>query len=119
MRLHQDRHGLRWALTKKTKERFKNRVRDLTGRNCGRSIKEVISVLRRYLLGWHGYFQITSTPSVLLDFDRWIRHRLRCLMVKQRQPGGHQKWWALALAANTEIPNRYFDHAGLPRLVEA
>jgi hypothetical protein len=47
-----------------------------------------------------------------------MRRRLRCLIIKQRQPGGHQKWWALALGANAEMPLAYFDRLGVPRLAK-
>ena len=107
----------RWGLAAKTKERFKNRIREITGRSRGRSLKYVVEELRKYLVGWRGYFRITATPSVLADFDGWIRRRLRCLIIKQRRRHEHS-WWALSRSANFTIPDRFFDDAGLPRLLE-
>jgi len=68
-------------------ERFKQRVGELTRRNQGRSLAEVIEHLARYLRGWRGYFGFCETPTVLRDLDSWIRHRLRSLVWKQWQRG--------------------------------
>jgi RNA-directed DNA polymerase len=62
--------------------RFKARVKALTRRNQGRSLKHVITTLSAYLRGWIGYFEFCQTPAVLRDLDSWIRHRLRCLQWK-------------------------------------
>ena len=68
-------------------ERFKQRVGELTRRNQGRSLGEVIEHLARYLRGWRGYFGFCETPTVLRDLDSWIRHRLRSLVWKQWKRG--------------------------------
>jgi len=67
--------------------RFKQRVRELTNRNQGRALGEVIERLALYLRGWRGYFGFCETPSVLRDLDSWIRHRLRSLVWKQWKRG--------------------------------
>lgn len=104
-------------MTSKTKERFKQRVRDLTGRSRGRSFDDVMVELRKYLVGWRGYFRIATTSSVFEDLDQWIRRRLRCLLIKQQRRHG-ERWWELSKAGNFDIPVRFFDDAGLPRLSE-
>lgn len=63
--------------------RFKARVKELTRRNQGRNLGQVITTLSQYLRGWIGYFGFCQTSSVLRDLDSWIRHRLRCLQWKQ------------------------------------
>lgn len=105
-------------MTEKSKERFKTRIRELTKRTCGRSIEDVVTDVRKYLLGWLGYFRIGETEPVFDNLEKWIRRRLRCLLVKQRQPGGHQKWWTLAKGANADYPVAYFDKLGLPRMLK-
>ena len=62
---------------------FTSKIRRITSRNCGRSLKEVIEELAVYIVGWIGYFGFCETPSVLRDLDGWIRRRLRCLIWKQ------------------------------------
>ena len=39
--------------------------------------------LQKYLPGWRNYFQLAETPKVFADVDRWIRHRIRALQLKQ------------------------------------
>jgi len=43
---------------------FKQRVRELTRRSCGRSLSEVVKQLRVYVLGWKAYFRRADTPGV-------------------------------------------------------
>src|SRR6266851_6385653 len=66
---------------------LKQRVRQITRRNGGRSLSRVIAELRRYLPGWKLYFQLANTPGVFADHDKWIRHRLRALQLKQWKRG--------------------------------
>lgn len=61
----------------KAQERFMNRVRELTRRNRGQSLRQMVENLSVYLRGWRGYFGHCQTPSVLRRFDSWILRRLR------------------------------------------
>jgi RNA-directed DNA polymerase len=67
--------------------RCKARVRELTRRNCGRSLAQVIKELSIYLIGWRGYFGFCQTPWVLHELDRWIRRRVRAIAWKQWKHG--------------------------------
>jgi RNA-directed DNA polymerase len=120
--------------------RFKQRVRELTDRNQGRALGEVIDRLALYLRGWRGYFGFCETPSVLRDLDSWIRHRLRSLVCKQWKRGRrrfaelvrrgvsrdlaaqtagspHGPWrLAKSPALHIALPNDHFAALGLPRL---
>ena len=118
--------------------RFKEKVRELTGRTRGISIEQMTRELSSYLRGWKGYFGFCETPSVLRDLDQWIRRRLRSVIWKQwrrkRHARLHQRgvWGQLAIntaasshgpwrianspAMNYAFPIAYFDALGLPRL---
>lgn len=97
---------------------MKDRVRGLTRRSVGRSLDDVIRELRGYLLGWKGYFRLAETPGVFADVDKWIRHRLRTLIIKQRRGGrGNTRWAEGHQPANANLPTRFFDEKGLPRLI--
>ena len=67
--------------------RFKSRVRELTRRTCGASLKRIVAELSRYLIGWLGYFGFCETPSVLRALDQWLRRRLRAIAWKQWKHG--------------------------------
>jgi len=118
---------------------MKDRVREITARNGGRSIKRVIEELRSYLTGWKAYFRLAETPYVLSDLDEWIRHRLRLVQLKQWKRGttihremtrlganevaarqvaaNSRRWWRNSgMLLNVALPTSYHDRAGLPRL---
>lgn len=118
---------------------MKAKVRELSNRNRGRSLGRVVGELREYLLGWREYFMLADTPGTFHDLDQWIRHRLRCLQLKQWKRGTTvfrelrargmtvttaaqvaaqaRRWWhTSALTLNVALPNPYFDRLGLPRL---
>jgi RNA-directed DNA polymerase len=67
--------------------RFKARVRELTRRTKGASLRQIVEELSRYLIGWRGYFGICQTPSVLQSLESWIRRRLRAIVWKQWKRG--------------------------------
>jgi RNA-directed DNA polymerase len=71
----------------KALERFKERVRELTQRNGGISLEQMVERLGVYLTGWRGYFSFCETASVLADLDSWIRRRLRCVAWKHWKTG--------------------------------
>jgi len=120
-------------------ERLKDRIRQITSRNGGRSLAQVAQELREYLLGWKGYYRLADTPKVFRGLDEWIRHRLRAIQLKQWKRGqtvfrelrargmsrvaaakvavnARRWWWNSALAINTALPNSYFEGLGVPRL---
>jgi group II intron reverse transcriptase/maturase len=66
---------------------MKQRVREITNRNGGRSLTAVAAELKAYLTGWREYFQQAETPGAFRDLDGWVRHRLRCLQLKQWKRG--------------------------------
>lgn len=118
---------------------MKARVRQITGRNHGRSLAHVAEELRTYLLGWKGYFQLAATPRVFQSLDEWIRHRLRAVQLKQWTRGptifrelrkrglspiaaaqvaanAHRWWHNSAMKLHIALPNTYFVQLGVPRL---
>jgi RNA-directed DNA polymerase len=133
-------HEPKRRIAVKALERFKGKVRELTGRTRGISIEQMTKELSSYLRGWKGYFGFCETPSVLERLDQWIRQRLRSVIWKQWKRGRvrfaklHQRGVSRDLAAQTAgsshgpwrianspamkyaFPNAYFDLLGLPRL---
>ncbi|ABQ36642.1 putative recombinase [Bradyrhizobium sp. BTAi1] len=103
--------------------RCKARVRELTGRQSGRSLAQIIERLSLYLKGWRGYFGFCETPSVLRKLDEWIRRRLRAVVWTQWKHGrtrfdelqrcGVGRELALKTAGNPRGPWRLANSAGL------
>jgi len=70
-------------LAPKTRERFKNKIRELTCRARSQAMHERIERLNSYLKGWIGYFRLAQTRSIFEELDEWIRRRLRACLLKQ------------------------------------
>lgn len=127
------------AVAHKAMADFKARIRQLTRRSGGRSIKQVVERLRPYLLGWKAYFGMAQTPKVWRELDKWLRHRLRAIQLKQwRRPrtiyreltalgatpdaaqqvaGNARRWWRNSCGAlHSVLTIAYFDRLGVPRL---
>jgi group II intron reverse transcriptase/maturase len=121
-------------------DKMKKRVREMTARNGGRSLRSVVSALRTYLMGWKAYFRLTEVRSELHRLDAWVRRRLRIVQLKQWKRGrtafpelcarGLDRAPAARIAARCRryawasrqpaifiaLPDQHFDDLGLPRL---
>ena len=64
-------------------EQLRERVREITSRTRGISMKNRIKELNRYLMGWIGYFKLASAKKHCQSLDKWIRRRLRMCLWKQ------------------------------------
>lgn len=73
--------------TAKALSRFKERVREITRRNRGHRVEDVINELRLYVTGWLNYFGISHSYKVVVEFAEWVRRRVRLYYWKQwKQP---------------------------------
>ena len=82
-RLH-SRNGKGWiSIHPKSLKRFKKRVRQITKRNRGRSLGQILDELRTYMRGWIGYFGIASSRRAVEDLDGWVARRIRQYVFKQ------------------------------------
>jgi RNA-directed DNA polymerase len=73
--------------TAKAHARFKRRVREITRRNRGHRIQDVIDELYRYVTGWLNYFGISHTYTEVMELNEWMRRRVRLYYWKQwKQP---------------------------------
>jgi RNA-directed DNA polymerase len=85
---------------------FKRNIRQLTHRNGGRSLQDVVDRLRTYVLGWKGYFRLAQTPRVWRDLDQWLRHRLRAIQLKQWKRGPTMYRELMAMGAKPEVARK-------------
>ena len=67
----------------KSLQRFKDKVRRLTNRNWGVSMRFQIFRLSQYLRGWINYFGIANCYNQCVELDHWIRRRLRMAYWRQ------------------------------------
>lgn len=125
-------------ISSKSIKRFKDRIREITCRVRGRRIEVIVKELRRFIVGWHAYFDITEVRSILKELDSWVRRRLRCYLWKQWGRRGYREllkrgvsrdlaWntaksahgpWRLSRSPGLAfaLTAKYFASLGLPRL---
>lgn len=127
------------AVAAKAIATFRQRIRRMTRRTCGRNLSEVAEELRCYIPGWKAYFRLAQTPGIFRRLDEWLRHRLRALQLKhwrrgptiyrelralgassdqaERVAANACRWWQNSrLELNRIMPIAYFDRLGVPRL---
>ena len=116
------------------KASLKQVLRRGRGRILGRFVKEDLNPILR---GWANFFYLSETKLSLEELDKWIRHRLRCLLWKQwKKPktrfkrlvalgintrrasesvsNGRGSWWnSGASQMNDAIRNKHFEKIGL------
>jgi len=72
---------IRWA--DKAFKEFKRRIRKLTGRSWGVSMRWRYHKLAQYVRGWMNYFGISEYYRPIPKLDEWLRRRIRMCYWKQ------------------------------------
>jgi RNA-directed DNA polymerase len=130
------------AIAPKALDRFKQRIREISRRAKGVSMKTTMEELAPYMRGWRSYFGFCETPVVLIYLTRWVRLRLRAALWRQWQTprrrraaliqlgvpprmasktasSGLGPWYlGRAQALCMGLSNAYFRSLGLPSLFE-
>jgi RNA-directed DNA polymerase len=130
------------TIAPKSLHRFKRRIREITRRARGVSIKTTMDKLTSYIRGWRSYYGFCETPDVLLALTGWVRRRLRAALWRQwktprrrraalialgvkgelrKTTGSSRGPWYLARskALSVGLSNAYLKSLGLPSLIEA
>src|SRR5215470_9970719 len=93
------------TIAPKSLDRFKQRIRDITRRAKGVSIKTTMEELATYMRGWRGYFGFCQTPEVLVALTRWVRLRLRAALWRQWKTTRRRRAALIALGVRGELRN--------------
>src|ERR1700674_4978663 len=75
------------GIASKSIKRAKEKIRQITRRNRGVSLAQVIVELNLFLVGWITYYRYAACRFELQCLDEWIRRKLRCYRLKQRKRG--------------------------------
>ena len=67
----------------KSTKKFKDKIRELTSRKQARSVELILKRLKRYTVGWLGYYSIADMESRIKRLNEWIRRRIRQIYWKQ------------------------------------
>ncbi len=130
-------------LSKRSVDRIKTKIRELTRRNWGQSMRTCIRNLNEYLNGWIGFFWIVTDAEerTLHGFEAHIRRRLRAIKLRHWRRkrtihrhlvkagvkrgtaaryvyDGKRSWWALSscFPVHRALPNALFAELGLMSL---
>lgn len=132
-------------LSRRSKERVDERIRELTPRTWGRSMRACISQINEYLRGWFAFFGICTGESerTFGSLDAHIRRRLRAIQLRhwkrkrtiarkliqlgarratawRRVYAGRKSLWSLSAdpVTHAALRNVYFTERGLVGLQE-
>jgi RNA-directed DNA polymerase len=75
--------GGRLGLAPKSLKRAKDKLRQLTRRNRGMALERMIREVNSFTTGWVTYFRHAACKTALAELDEWLRHKLRCVRLKQ------------------------------------
>ena len=130
-------------LSKRSRERIDAKIRELTPRTWGQSLRSCIRRINAYLLGWIGFFRVCTEAEArtLHALDAHVRRRLRVIQLrhwKRRRTmakrliklgvrprtawrklyEGRRSWWALSHCSPVDwaLRRAYFNERGLVSL---
>ena len=75
--------NVRITVHKKSKEKMKKRIREITKRNRPISSKQLVKELEMFISGWVNYYKIADMKKYLKEVDSWIRRRIRMIYWKR------------------------------------
>ena len=64
-------------------QKFKDKIREITGRSNGMGIEFRKTRLNQVIRGWINYFKLADAKNLVLRLDEWIRSRIRMITWKQ------------------------------------
>jgi RNA-directed DNA polymerase len=134
---HRLLRGGELGVAPKSVARVKDRIRQITRRNRGIEIEEMVGELNSFVTGWVAYFRFAKCKTLLVELESWIRRKLRCVRLKQLKrtktlgeflqrrgvPPRHawmtassgKGWWHLSAcpAVNTAMNQTWIESLGL------
>lgn len=131
----------RLGIGRKSLDRAKDRLRELTRRNRGHvPLGRMVRDVNTFATGWVTYYRDATCQTTLRELDGWLRRKLRCVRLKRckrfktmvgfltkngvvrdsawRLASSGKGWWRLADTeqAKRAMPVRWFDALGLVSL---
>jgi len=100
--------GRRWV-RKKSMQKLRDRIRGLTPRSGGVSLRAVIEQLNPVLRGWWGYFKHANATTFRV-VDGFVRRRLRSILRKHNRLRARS---SRAITDHRRWPNAFFAGQGL------
>lgn len=67
----------------KSMKKFKEKLKEITKRNRGRAIQQILKELKLYTTGWLNYYAVAGMKSRIQELNMWLRRRIRMYIWKQ------------------------------------
>ncbi len=133
---------VRMRVHEKSIKKFKDKLKNLTGRSKIKNIKLTLEKIKESVVGWINYFKLADMKSLMKNIDEWLRRRIRMCYWKQwkkistkfnnlKKPGvsKHKAWefantrkgyWRVSNSPilATSITNTKLEKAGLVSLLQ-
>ena len=135
-------HQPKLRIASESIRRLKQKARDLFRMGRGRSLTKTVKELKPVITGWTAYFRLAENKKALEELDKWLRHKLRCILWRQwKKPrtrlrelvrrgldreraarsayNGRGPWWnAGASHMNQAVPTSFLRRIGLVSFLE-
>jgi group II intron reverse transcriptase/maturase len=135
-----ERIGIR--IHEKPMERLKERLRTITSRKRGGTIKHILDEITKLMNGWLGYYRIADMKKYLEGISEWLRRRIRQIYWKRwkrvrtrygnliqlgvpphkalQYANTRKGYWCIAgsFILTTTLNNRYFETLGFPNILK-
>jgi hypothetical protein len=139
--LYRRKKEIRIRVHEKSLKRLKERLKAITSRSRGVSIKSILYEIARFINGWLGYYRIADIKGHLERISEWLRRRMRQIIWKRwkrvrtritnlirlgtpkklalQWANTRKGYWCIAGSAvlSTTITNRYLETIGLPNIL--
>ncbi len=81
--LGRNKNGTYIRVHAKSMKKAKRKLKELTSRSQGRSVRTVMYNVKVFMQGWLGYYAIADMKNTMDDWNGWLRRRLRMYIWKQ------------------------------------
>ena len=75
--------GVYIRVHRKSLQKAKQKLRELTRRSQGRNVRIVMAKVKEFIRGWIGYFYIADMKKTMQQWNEWLRRRIRMYIWKQ------------------------------------
>lgn len=80
---YKSRKGFRFRVHKKSQDRMRKRVKELTSRRYVNDYEGWKKSLNQFITGWVNYYKLADMKSLLQSTDEWMRRRIRMVFWKK------------------------------------
>lgn len=68
---------------RETLAKAKRKLKELTRRNQGKNVREIMEKVKIFIRGWLGYYYVADIKWTLMSWNEWLRRRFRMYIWKQ------------------------------------